>query len=108
MPSAVISDACAPSMPRYQPAEPVLRSASVHSTVLLGDALGYGSCDSNAAPYAPRGGTSNAGRTSAGIAPALAVLAPGLNCWRRMPTTMSDAAATRNDSSGRAFANAIM
>src|SRR6267142_4797371 len=59
LPSGSVSAACAPSLPRYQPAEPVLRSATTHSTVPFGVVVGYAPCDSNAAPYALSGGTTN-------------------------------------------------
>src|SRR5919204_731661 len=46
-------------MPRYQPAEPVLRSATTHSTVVLAATVGYAACVSNEALYALSGGSSN-------------------------------------------------
>src|SRR5687767_10247801 len=46
-------------MPRYQPAEPVLRSATTHSTVAFAGTVGYDACVWNAARYASSGGRSN-------------------------------------------------
>src|SRR2546421_1301732 len=66
VPSASAIEAWAPSIPRYQPADPVLRSAMTHSTVLFGCAVGYGACDSKAAAYALSGGTSKVARCSSG------------------------------------------
>ena len=58
-------------MPRYQPADPVLRRATTHSIVPFGVVVGYAPCDSNAAPYAPSGGTSNGAGASATVGAAL-------------------------------------
>ena len=54
---------------------PVFRSASVIRPCCSAS-VRIGSCDSTVEPYAPSGGTSKAGRASAGSAPAVAVLAP--------------------------------
>src|SRR5216117_1364238 len=91
VPSGSASAAWAPSMPRYQPAEPVLRRATTHSTVPLGVVVGYAPSDSNSAPYAPRGGTSK----GAGESPAVAVAAGDARVAER-------SALTRASSSGDA------
>src|SRR5258705_3550042 len=81
-------------MPRYQPAEPVLRSATTHSTVPFGVVVGYAPCDSNAAPYALSGGTTNGAGAKAGRG--LAVADADDEGPRRTSTTASSSGGRTN------------
>src|SRR5438132_4120072 len=96
VPSASASEAWAPSIPRYQPTDPVLRSATTHSTVASGCAVGYGACDSKAAAYAVSGGSSKVARCNPGVVCVDASLSPivVLTWLATLPATFATSLAT--------------